>query len=502
MQKSLANALAWLLPPLLVLLCTPLLIRYLGVERFGVWSLCALLAVLLPTFDLGFGVAAVRAFAARLADAESCRHLLAELLSVATVLGALCAALLWVAAAPLARWFNFDHALPAAEAVAVLRLLVPWVIAGFLMGVLTALPRAREQFVLLAAISAVNNVAVWGGAVALAALGRSIGSMLVLAAVAQLASVLMLLALHRRWLGRWPILSLRWGQLRALRGFALGSFAGSVTTLATYHADKLLVAAFLGPAAAGVYSALSNVARQLLGLTSALAAIVYPRVARLHQQEAHFAIGRTYMQASRALFTLNVAFAVVGLAVAGRFAELWLRAAADGPQVLAFRFLIVAYLLTGVSVVASNVLGGIGNARRGAWFAALGGALTLVAGFLLVPTFGVVGAALATAIGTSQAVLFDHLLERQLRSSLHGRLLARPRRWGGLLLASAAALVVCGFGLWLPHGWPVLLLTGAAGLAAFGWVWFRGGFARREERILYARLWARFAGGRFAWLGR
>jgi len=186
--------------------------------------------------------------------------------------------------------------------------------------------------------------------------------------------------------------------------------------------------------------------------------------------------------------TLTLALGIVGVVLAERFLMLWLGANVTPDLVLAFRLLIVAYVMASASVVASNILSGRGNAHRGAWFAALGGAMTIAAGLLLIPRLGLLGAGWAGVIGMSQAVAFDFLMERDLRAE-HPQLATSHRRpWIGWLVAGTiTALVGWAVAKWLP-GWSGLLVGGALALAAWCVVWFAAGFASPEERLLAARL--------------
>jgi O-antigen/teichoic acid export membrane protein len=201
-------------------------------------------------------------------------------------------------------------------------------------------------------------------------------------------------------------------------------------------------------------------------------------------------VARLYFVSNRILMTLTIALSVVGVVLAERFLLLWLGANVTPGLVLAFRLLIVAYLMASASVVASNILSGRGNAHRGAWFAALGGVMTVTAGVLLIPRLGVEGAGWAGVIGMSQAVVFDLWMEHDLRAE-HPEYAAGQRRpWVGWGVAGVAAGVTA----WLVQhalaGWFGLLAAGALGIAAFAAAWFGARFASAEERQIAARVLA------------
>ena len=491
MRKALFNAAGWLLPVLVALVATPWLIRELGAARYGVWALVVMLGALIPTLDLGYGVAAVRELAGARGDTLRVQRVSGELLSLALLLGAIAWGLLALGGLSISDALNFEQAVPAAEARWLMGLLGPWIAIAFVNGALTALPRAQEHFGALALLGTFSSLGLWIGATALAGLGADLPQLMIFGLALQAVMGVALALIHRRIAGRWPHPVAGFATLARSTRFALASFAGSLTSLATYHADKALVSAFIGPAAAGLYTAAANVANKLLGLVASLGGVIYPRVSMLHAGGAdRLQVARLYFISNRILMTLTLALAVVGVVLAERFLLLWLGANVTPGLVLAFRLLIVAYLMASASVVASNILSGRGNAHRGAWFAALGGVMTVTAGVLLIPRLGVEGAGWAGVIGMSQAVVFDLWMEHDLRAE-HPEYAAGQRRpWVGWCVAGAAAGVTA----WLVQhalaGWFGLLAAGALGIAAFAAAWFGARFASAEERQIAARVLA------------
>lgn len=491
MRKAVFNAAGWLLPVLVALVATPWLIRELGAARYGVWALIVMLGALIPTLDFGYGVAAVRELAAARGDSARIQRVSGELFSLGLLLGALAWAAVALGGSAISDALNFEQAVPEAEARLLMGLLGPWIAVAFVNGALTALPRAQEHFGSLALLGTLSSLGLWIGATALASLGADLPQLMIFGLGLQGAMGVALAILHRRIAGRWPRPIAAFGTLARSTRFAFASFVGSLTSMATYHADKALVSAFIGPAAAGLYTASANVANKLLGLVASLGGVIYPRVSMLQAGGAdRLQVARLYFVSNRILMTLTLALAVVGVVLAERFLSLWLGTNVTPGLVFAFRLLIVAYVMASASVVASNILSGRGNAHRGAWFAALGGVMTVGAGVLLIPRLGVQGAGWAGVIGMSQALVFDLWMERELRAEHPEYATGQRRPWAGWLVAGLVAALVAWLALHLLPGWFGLLAAGGLGLAAFGLVWFGAGFASPEERQIAARLLA------------
>jgi O-antigen/teichoic acid export membrane protein len=483
--KSFFNAVGWFAPILIALVATPWLIRELGTGRFGVFSICLLLAVLIPSLDFGFGTAATREIASARGLPDHMEATASELLGLAFVLAMAAFGLLYSLRGQVVAWLSFDQAVPPGEAASLLVLVGIWAAAGYLANALSALPRAEERFSLLATISIASSLALWLGAVVLVSGGYGLRQILTLGTTLTLINAACLFAVNARRIRRIPLPSFRWSILRSQQRFAYHSFASTLASIATYHADKAIVSSALGPSPAGLYSASAGVANKLVGLTAAMAGVLFPRIAHLHANVGgSYRIAKLYFVTNRVMLAVNTSLAATGLVLAERFLVLWLGELASRELVLAFRLLIAAYWLASWSVVAANVLSGTGSAQRAAWFSTAGGILTVISALVLVPRFGLVGAASAGVIGMSQALVFDLLLERDMRRLHSIRGFGRRNTLAACLASGAAAALCAHLGLLFSTGWAGFILAGAAALLVSVVLWFVLGFARREERVL------------------
>lgn len=487
MRKSLFNAAGWFLPLLVAVVATPLLLRELGPARYGVWAMCVVLATLVPMLDLGFGTAAVRELASSGDDLPRQRRVTAELVSLMLALGAVTWTVLALGADAVAGWLNFEQAVAASRGRALIMLLGAWAAVSFLNNALMALLRARERFGSLAVLATFGSLGLWIGTTLLVLGGADLPLLLLYGILLQLLTAGALVVMHRHIAGAWPRPALKLAVLPKHSRFAMASFLASLASIATYHADKALVSAFIGPAAAGLYTTVANVASKLLGLTAALGGVLFPRISMIHAEGNVDQVARLYHGYHRTLMSLSIVLGVTGVVLAERFLTLWLGENSSANLVLAFRLLIVAYMVASTSVVAANVLSGRGNARRGAWFAGLGGVMTVATCLLLIPRMGLVGAGAAAIIGMSQALAFDFWARLELNAGPTTNVRDRRFPWAGWLLAASVAAAVAWTSASFLPGWGGFLASAAAALAAALVLWFAGGFASAEERDIAAR---------------
>jgi O-antigen/teichoic acid export membrane protein len=229
---------------------------------------------------------------------------------------------------------------------------------------------------------------------ALVVLGLGGGWLLVLALIASDLIVAAWIALRLISRG-WPALmgspDLRLA--RAICAFGLRGQVGGVVSLLNLRLDFLLLGGVSGPAVLGAYSVASKYAELLRLPGLAVTYVSYPRFARLSAVEARLRARRLFLPA----IGLNVLLAVP-LALAAS----WLLPALYGRD---FRSSITpTWILLG-GLLGEGLAGLItgylyGRGKPGLNSLAMGGGLiaTLVLDVVLIPRYGAIGAAAASAV--------------------------------------------------------------------------------------------------------
>jgi O-antigen/teichoic acid export membrane protein len=488
-MRSLAFiALGWLPPIVVLLLATPVLVAHLGFGGFGVFALGGALVVAGAALDLGIGTLAVRQLASSRGEDALFRRRAAAVNTAFLGLAALGAGVTWLWAGAIAQALQWDRELPPGEAVAAVRWTGVWLGFAYLNMAQAHCLRAVERFDLVVSLSSGAMMAVWIAAAVGSRLGLGAADVLALAAGVTAVQLTLSCVACRRVFGRWPRVG-RWQGFEAgAARFAGGAFVGQATSLATYHADKAIISALLGAAPAGMYAAAANVANKPLAFIAALAGLLLPRVAALERAGRGFRSARTYLAASRMLVAASTLMLVVGWVLAADFIAVWLGPAVPDAVTLCLRLLLLAYWIATLSVAPSSTLAGQGNTHRGAMFALAGGVVTVLACWMLVPRFGIVGAAVAALFGMSQAAVFELWAHREAQARV-GLARFRLRRTAVALAAGAcgAAVAAAIVQAALPAGWAELFAAASAASIAFAALWFGLGLAVREERMLLGR---------------
>lgn len=166
------------------------------------------------------------------------------------------------------------------------------------------------------------------------------------------------------------------------------------------NADILMLGALQGPTDAGLYKVATRISELILVALVAVGVPLNPLMARLHAAGDHALLQRTITRWAQLTFVPAAALVLLYVWSADIFLGLFGADFATERSRTALLILSAAQLVN----VASGPVGGLlvmtSNERPAALCLVFAAVLNVVMNFLLIPQFGVVGAAVATAIST------------------------------------------------------------------------------------------------------
>ena len=444
----------------------PFMVSRLGVDMFGLWSLIFAVVWLFGLLDLGFATAAMTYVAELTASGDHAgrNEVLATLLVIYGVLGAICLALVATLAGPASGWF----ALSPDQAQ-------PFTLALWLIGTVVAInfPASLVKAILIGSgrMHLVNGIelviTLVNAALIVILLEAGLGLVGVAAATAatMLLGPLVMLPLAIRLtpgLSASPRLFSR-SRVRELLGFSVYFFIANVAVLIILRIDPVVIKAFLTLGAVAVYAVAAKIAEYTYLLNKQFSNALMPLVSQSKGAGDTDTVRRILVDGTRFLLAIAVPFIALLFFYADAIVVRWM-----GPEfaesVPLLRILLLAVLFSSIQLNAANVLGMTGEHRLVAF--AMGGSavLNLILSIVLIQRFGLTGVALGTLLATLVAEL----------------LLVMPR---------ACRAQGIGLGSFLRNAiWPTMPALvpslGAAALMAyaqppttFGWIILQGGTA-------------------------
>ena len=457
------------------------IVRRLGDVHFGQYSaVMAYVAIFAVFTDWGMSPYAVREMAK---DYGETAWLLPNTVAIRVVLS-----LAVTLIAPLsALWLGKDSHMVLGILIASAGLLL-YAFQGPLDSTLTA----RERLDYTSIFALVNQLVFWGLGVLLLINGLGFVGLIVahLAGVAMMA-VLSGWAVFKLGVGRLVLSVRRWPQLFLA---ALPFGVSSISYAFMERFDTVLMSFILTDAAVGWYNVPWTLINMVLLIAQSIAIAMYPTMVRSHTENPEF-LPQIAWQAIKYLLIVCLPIAVGGTVLADRIIiTLYEETFVKSIPVLQ----VILWALP--SLFLLELLGRVASTlhleRPAARINVVNAVVTVVLNLVLVPTMGILGAALALVSG------------RAIRLVQYWRLIGNERlvnrRWGTLLRVALAAAAMgvsvfllskAPFFATIESKWGLLILMGTGAIAYIVALLASGSVERREIEFLRRLALERLARG-------
>jgi O-antigen/teichoic acid export membrane protein len=425
------------------------LVRALGPLEYGVFALAMSVAalVLLPA-DFGISQSTSRFLAERRGRREAAAAVLRSAIGLRLVISIPVALATWFMAEPIAEWYSEPDVADPLRAMAVVLLGQSFVI--LFRGVFNGLSRVDRTFWMIAFESVAETAAsiafvIASATAASAAWGRAVGYG---------AGALVGLVLVVRLLGRHAVSVRGGGEPSDVPIGAIARYAGAMFIIdgaftLFEQIDVLLIGAFLGAAAAGVFQAPLKLVTFLHYPGLAIATAVTPRLARREDRSALDAFHVSLRLVTIVQFGLGAAVLVWAQPLADLALGKGYEESAD-----VLRALAPFVVLSGLAPLVSLAVNYLGEARRRVPIAIAAVAVNFALDVVLIPEIGIVAGAIGTGVAYAIYVA-AHI--RLCHRILHLDLAALGRTVARTLLA-CAVMAAC------------LAAWGTEELSALGWI--------------------------------
>ncbi|MEW5805349.1 MAG: oligosaccharide flippase family protein [Patescibacteria group bacterium] len=274
--------------------------------------------------------------------------------------------------------------------------------------------------------------------------------------------------------------------------FSLYNFINGFAGNSLLQIDRFFISRILGNAAVGFYAVPNNLAQKIHAVSSSGAMTLFPVASDLFYQGDKQKFNQSFRRAMRIGIIFSVLSGVVLLVFGYQLLYFWVgKEIADKSAALLYYF-VPTYILMSIYTILNNFYLGTGKSKLLAVFSGSMALVNIVLLAFLVPNFGLTGAALAYLLALMPVILFVFLFERK-ELNLSGSF----RFYFGLILkllfVSAILVLLARFYLlsWANNLWQTLLLMIVSFAGIIG-LYFVFGFFEPEDRELirnYLKLW-------------
>ena len=446
---------------LLSLVTTPLLIHRLGIDIYGIFILASSLGGILGLLDLGLTPAFVALLSHALHNRD--RAQIQQIIGTAFTLYLGIGIVGCIILALLVPWMTIALLHVPSELATIARFALYISTVSFAINmwfaVFNVIPTALERYDIVAVrivgLTLISNIIMiiylWRG-------GNLYG-VLVLNLIMGICGTLLFWAVSRSLL---PTISFRPGFdaaiFRELSRFSAYKFAGTLGGILSFRFDQFVIGTVLGLGGVALYAVPSNAAQRISSILGELTAPLYPRVSRLRGNNAQ--IQQLFLRANR-LIAFAAAVALLPLfTLADKILTYWI-AGEQGRQIAVesttvMRWLILAFFIQALASVPVTFCEALGKPEINNSFSIASAIIHIPLVLILVPRFGIIGAAIALFLNSiTQTLAFVLFATYRLIGLTPWQLL---RNALGRPLALACCLILTGYAARpLVHNIPTLI---------------------------------------------
>ncbi|BAY12878.1 oligosaccharide flippase family protein [Calothrix sp. NIES-2098] len=422
LKNGLYNAAAGAIRIGLAVLTIPVLIRLIGVEEYGLWTLASAVVTMVTLAEAGLSTTTTVFVSQDLSreDSESLSQTLTITVGAMLILATLAAIALWLGAENLVNYFpklENSQRLAAVQALQIAGIVV-W--ARLLQQVIIGVEQAYQQYAAMNIVITIQSVASNVGLLIVAGLGGKTLALMQYQAIINLG-----ILIAHIWLG-WLILRHLqlypvWNRKKILviTRYSLMTWLASLGGVLFTQCDRIIVGGLMGTEILGVYAAITNITSQINVLSALIVQPLLPALSNLIANPQEYLL-ILKSQIKRA-FQVNILTALgIGILLfisAYLVMYLIMPSKVTDEIILAFRIATIIYTTYSMNAVGYYILFAVDAVQINLVINLLSGILSLSLIYFLGSRLGLTGAILGNA-GYLLSLLFIpyalkqiHLLE-------------------------------------------------------------------------------------------
>jgi O-antigen/teichoic acid export membrane protein len=382
-------------------LLTPFVIRTLGQEGYGTWTLITAMTGYMSLLALGVPMACVRYVAQHVAegDTRAMNKAIGSCVGLYLMIGV--AALAVGAALTMAfTLYDIPQTLQGEARLAFIVMVVQ-VSVGFIALLPEGIMFAHHQFVARNAVR-IGTVLL---RLVLTVAWLSLDASLVVLATVQLVCLMFdfaisIVLIRRRYPAvRVTLADFEWAMVRRIFSFSMFVLLLSAGARLSFETDALVIGAFLGVGAIGFYAVANSLVVYLMEFTIAIAAVVAPMATKLSTEDREPQLREMFLKWSKVSLSISLMAGLFLIVLGPRFIGWWIDPSYEGPSGSVLQILMISSLaFLPVRGVALPILMGLGKPRSATIAFILAGLANLGLSIALARPLGLAGVALGTAI--------------------------------------------------------------------------------------------------------
>lgn len=398
LRNSIFNLLGWIVPIIVNFISIPIIVRHLGYDQYGVWTIVMAVMGYFALLDLGVVKGGIRFLAEY--NAKNDRHRANQVLSLGMYFYCFIGIVGSLLIASSVDLFILDALkippafIPVARTV--LYLAAPGFVITMMQTYLLSLPQAVHRFDISNKVDVTTQVLTTIATVFALWLGYALISVILLRIVGSLMACIALYAVARRYLPYFRLtLQIERCLLEKVFSYSLVSFIGRLGSTTANYVQTLVVGSILGTSAVTIFSIPFQLISRTMNLSCQLSMVMLPISSELGASAHLDRLHEVYLEMTRYIFFLNLAQVVMFVLFSRDILSLWMgrQFAEDAHTILVY--IAIGFFFDTLTNLPSQVNDGLSHPKVTSTFAFLRG----IAGILFAIAGGIYGGVQGVAFG-------------------------------------------------------------------------------------------------------
>lgn len=386
---------SWGWPVLLSFLITPLLLKYIGKDTFGVRALISTVAGYFVLFDLGLNGAGTKYLAEFNAkgDKSSITKLLSTTLTVYLLMGIIGATTLWFSSSWLC---NSVFDIPKemiSESIIAFKLSSVGFFLGMLTWWITSIPTGLQRFDIFNLVSILYGTCNILGNLFAAWAGYGIIGIVISNIIANIFALILYLYFTKKLIPYFKIRPAFDRQMfRKTLSFSIYMIGFSVFAIAFSQLDKTYIGILIGTTAVTFYVVpltISNINQQVNGK---IMQVFFPMASELSAKNDKEKLQKLFLGALNFSIIIGLCISIPLMSFSYSILNLWISSEMANNSQYILTILVFSFLLGGI--IPYNIIAGMGYPKYFTYSAMVSGISSILFLSLLIKPFGIMGAAL------------------------------------------------------------------------------------------------------------
>ncbi|WP_339225781.1 oligosaccharide flippase family protein [Paenibacillus sp. FSL H7-0357] len=404
------SLLSYCITPVVLFISTPLLLRHLGDQQYGLWILIQSVLNVLAVSNFGLGNALIKLGSE--SDSEERFNALFRVTLTLSVVLAVSASLFLL----LFGTYIFPLLVKAEGLDTVLS--VSYFLSGIIgiriiNGILSGAYMAKQRYDLNSKVNIVFNLA---SSIGFTILAVMYGDLYLL--VQWMFVFTVLLAVCNVFVTRKALPGLRFApyferdSFRRLFHYGIYSWGQMLISTLNAQMDKLIIGGFLGAKVLGYYTVCMQVVVKIHEIPAAAGGYLLPKFSSLSKSDDRREIRRTYHQSLVIAISFVGAAGLAAFVLAKPILSLWISPEFAEAHYVLFQVLVLSVSLGALGVVPYYCLNGTGYVRLNTAISLLTTLVTMGLFVLLIPRYGAIGIGLGKFVGIPLVVFSLYYVEK------------------------------------------------------------------------------------------